>query len=769
MKTTFKKTVSALLAVLMIVCILPVSSQAGATNDANISVLNNSDKQKSVEKTSPIKVGDTIQLGSYDDKPIKWICILIDDNGPLMLSKDILCQKEYDVEGDNAKYHSDGWGYVRKQNGSNCWSDSNIRQWLNTSGTVEYSHCNPSYKEEAGFLSGFSEDELKQIKEITQHTTINEWETHRDGYCDGGTRESSDVWTISKIGSLDLSTFWYQNVTDKIFLLSEEQVYQGYQNTPDVIGIGVYLTRIPNNTGASYDNVRTVNGNDQLGTSVANAKCGIRPAFYLDVGEYVDRNFPQYPTNYLFERDSYGFENYIDYIPKRYFEKMYCASKGKDLFDFWLRMNFGVCFGMSMTTAAIYNDLPNIQTFAYMDGIKTKTAEKIRDLTKSSILNQGATTIVGDDYLTLTDYIRYAHIFQFSSYSQKNRVLTNGKDLYDLVKSKAQNNQVGIIVEMYNDVDGGGHAVLAVGVDGNNILVDDPNSIKKLNTLTVKDDGSWSFNGLKNYDSAHCRLMYECDYDVPLYWIENIVFNQAVAYTADEAIGCYLDNDKLLFSSYSQNYRFDDKSAQKIENISGNDTKEKNNIGDVFWITQKDSVVIENVKGTDNEFRLAGNENVIYVNVDDSDIISLKMNEENKDMSAVISTGLGKECSVACELFDGQNYYEIKITGVSGSGTVKSAMTESGMEVTGLNDIEISYKKDDVEIGNATAKVKDGGEVNITVDKDTGNVQTDFVGEKTENACGYCGKVHGTSFKEVLVKFFHKIFYFFAKLFGTIK
>lgn len=712
MKTTFKKTVSALLAVLMIVCILPVSSLAGATN-IQISTLK--------KALSDFESSGETKLYTVTDDGTNNVNITDNTSKGFVYNVLVALQPVLEAERNNYNWFTKMRTRVLAITGAKGAAASLLCTLIPCLNNFEYDDTNKACVEISNGYGGVPSParQLENLGKVSVYVTRALDSIRSDSSIQQG--------TVFRTVSYSVNTF-NQHISES----GKKKPWGQWK------------------------------------------RCIEWYEFYGAVNvEYSNRVFRgdgrTVPTGYNFERDSYGFENYIDYIPKRYFEKMYCASKGKDLFDFWLRMNFGVCFGMSMTTAAIYNDLPNIQTFAYMDGIKTKTAEKIRDLTKSSILNQGATTMVGDDYLTLTDYIRYAHIFQFSSYSQKNRVLTNGKDLYDLVKSKAQNNQVGIIVEMYNDVDGGGHAVLAVGVDGNNILVDDPNSTKKLKTLTVKDDGSWSFNGLKNYDSAHCRLMYECDYDVPLYWIENIVFNQAVAYTADEAIGCYLDNDKLLFSSYSQNYRFDDKSAQKIENISGNDTKEKNNIGDVFWITQKDSVMIENVKGSDNEFRLAGNENVIYVNVDDSDNVSLKMNEKNKDISVVISTGLGKECSVACELFDGQNYYEIKITGVSGSGTVKSEMTESGMHVSGLNNIQISYKKDDVEIGNATAKVKDGGEVNITVDKDTGNVQTDFVGEKTENACGYCGKVHGTSFKEVLVKFFHKIFYFFAKLFGTIK
>ena len=58
------------------------------------------------------------------------------------------------------------------------------------------------------------------------------------------------------------------------------------------------------------------------------------------------------------------------------------------------------------------------------------------------------------------------------------------------------------------------------------------------------------------------------------------------------------------------------------------------------------------------------------------------------------------------------------------------------------------------------------GNMVLTDDKEP---TADPVSEHTEIACGYCGKVHGTSFKEVLIKFFHRIFYFFVKLFGLKK
>ena len=268
------------------------------------------------EESNYIQIGDYITLGTYQDEPIVWRCVDIDENGPLMLSDKILCLKAYDANGESEYYHSDGWGYVRKNSGSNCWSDSSIRQWLNSQDSiVQYSHCAPStervtsgynaYDKEAGFLNSFTDKELSMIKTVTQKVCINSWETQRDGYCDGGTQELNYYPSKTEV---DYSTYFYQNVTDKVFLLNPSQVdavgrnLNGYLEDayPTVSAVEnsnyknenlsadsvwSYFLAIPRNEGASYENVSIMTS-----TGISNAGAswgwfGIRPAFYL-AGDY---------------------------------------------------------------------------------------------------------------------------------------------------------------------------------------------------------------------------------------------------------------------------------------------------------------------------------------------------------------------------------------------------------------------------------------------------------------------------------------------------
>ena len=280
-------------------------------------------------ENSSIAVGDYITLGTYYGAPIKWRCVAIDENGPLMLSDKILCFKAFDAAGNDEEYHKDDWGYIRKSHGSNCWSDSSIRQWLNTSGEVKYTHCPPNkdnvyqgynpYDTESGFLTGFSSVDFTCIKTVTQRAYLNDYDHYgRNGYCDGGNAEL--VYSINTSNtSVDYSKYYYQNVTDKFFLFGPEQIDASCKNLGKDYILNTYPTEaavnnstyknsnlspdkvwesylgVPRNEGASFEN-QTITcrvGGSCFGShniSVYNGQFGIRPAFYLNTENYNDYN-----------------------------------------------------------------------------------------------------------------------------------------------------------------------------------------------------------------------------------------------------------------------------------------------------------------------------------------------------------------------------------------------------------------------------------------------------------------------------------------------
>lgn len=292
---------------------LLVEKEGYVSASTDITIMSGETQQHNITLGIEIQPGDYLTLGTYLGEPIVWRCVDIDENGPLMLSDKILCLKAFDAMGENAQYHTDGWIFpVRKPYGSNCWSDSNLRQWLNSADEiVSYSHCPPTaasvkdgynpYFDEAGFLGSFTQDELSKIKVVTQRMYLNEWETHRAGYLSGGTKELEYRPTKSVV---DYSDYFYQNVTDRVFLLAPEQanaVYREFDNYlfeayPTQAAVAQsnytnvnlspkktypYLIGLPSNVGASYEHVMALDKTGCLYPRAYEGTYGVRPAFYL--------------------------------------------------------------------------------------------------------------------------------------------------------------------------------------------------------------------------------------------------------------------------------------------------------------------------------------------------------------------------------------------------------------------------------------------------------------------------------------------------------
>lgn len=166
---------------------------------------------------SNFKVGNYYTFGKYYEESIIWICIDINENGPLLLSDKVITIKPFDVANPNETDKD------RKLFGSNNWEDSDIRAWLNS----EKINDTNVYANESGFLSelNFTASELNAIKSVTQKAILPKIDTDRK---EGGvaTLKDSDVYR-SKYNSA-----YYNNVTDKMFLLDSEQFNKRGNNVP---------------------------------------------------------------------------------------------------------------------------------------------------------------------------------------------------------------------------------------------------------------------------------------------------------------------------------------------------------------------------------------------------------------------------------------------------------------------------------------------------------------------------------------------------------
>ncbi|MEN6328439.1 MAG: DUF6273 domain-containing protein [Syntrophomonas sp.] len=190
--------------------------------------------------TSDIETGQYIQFGSYYNEPILWRVINKNDDGSLMLlSEKILCLKPFDANGDPPEGEGDA---DRRYNGSNNWENSNIRDWLNSSGqTVTYTAQPPddshvdngwnNYESEPGFLYNFTQLEQDAIEPHTYKSILASVDSSA---AEGGTALytfNSDIEQVVQ----NFDNAYYKNVTDRVFLLDVKELHdyvfgRGYEH-----------------------------------------------------------------------------------------------------------------------------------------------------------------------------------------------------------------------------------------------------------------------------------------------------------------------------------------------------------------------------------------------------------------------------------------------------------------------------------------------------------------------------------------------------------
>lgn len=304
-----KKLISLILAV----CVLaaPIAASSADMGD-NTDVVHAAELQ--------INIGDYIQMGKYNDVPILWRCMDInDEHGILLLSDKILCAKAFDAAG---KHDYDDVAGNIERNGSNFWEDSNIRAWLNSAapaGAVEWPCGVPPtadslgngykpYADEKGFLAdgNFTESERSAMKPVSQWTLLPEKKKElatngKTGVFRPTRQFQADFTVIDEFSLNDTSNMGkikdscqYQ-VTDTVFLLDELQVQTLYDNLGvigaqrlfDVVeGVESYSWALRSPVCRYTYAVRTCK--DNISTYefgcffCANMTFSIRPAFYLN-------------------------------------------------------------------------------------------------------------------------------------------------------------------------------------------------------------------------------------------------------------------------------------------------------------------------------------------------------------------------------------------------------------------------------------------------------------------------------------------------------
>ena len=281
-----KKITAILLALCMAISILPMSVQAASKPD--------------------IKVGDYVKMGTYNNASILWRCVIIDDNGPLMLADRIIDTLAYDAKtNDNSSSKSHSRSYKRDDYGSNYWTDSNMRSWLNSTaeaGKVDWLCGNPpkdgyvsgvgAYNEKAGFLNAFSKSEIAAMKTVTQRSLVSHPEYNK-GIVNGDANSDLLYYTDISYAAINYDSAYFETTTEKVFLLDVKQAnavwknLNGYYVAYNNDGMAwPYWLRTPV-TDCNHD-MRYISSSGQVGRYAPwYSDLGVRPAFYLDSEYFV--------------------------------------------------------------------------------------------------------------------------------------------------------------------------------------------------------------------------------------------------------------------------------------------------------------------------------------------------------------------------------------------------------------------------------------------------------------------------------------------------
>ena len=252
-----------------------------------------------VQPIKEMQIGDYFILGKYNEEPIVWRYVADDENGKLIVSDKVLCNKPFGL--------------------SSFWQESYVRKWLNS--TVSEGEVDWNLKEfhnrwvnenintkEKGFLneSNFSQKERKVLKQVTQWTMLPI--NHLDLATNGETEVYNALKEYRQGSPMNGGYFKFYDieelpeayhgaaheVTDTVFLMDEMQIYNMWKNLGEVKAVlGEDCDSLFTKLSEYNDYFLRTASKDELGcTSLGedgeymHLSCyyygGIRPAFYLD-------------------------------------------------------------------------------------------------------------------------------------------------------------------------------------------------------------------------------------------------------------------------------------------------------------------------------------------------------------------------------------------------------------------------------------------------------------------------------------------------------
>lgn len=452
-------------------------------------------------------------------------------------------------------------------------------------------------------------------------------------------------------------------------------------------------------------------------------------------------------------------------------------KKGKLLYNKYHKTG-GLCFGMAYTTAAIYNGYPSCSQISTLDKglFKYRYCEKIRDIWNLSVdfldFTAHSTKIissalpVGNNIISIEDYIKYAYIYQFSkTVSTTSTWCGDANLILDLVKQYTDEDKIGLTIGMTRKDGSGGHRVLVVGYEGNDILVDDSNRRSEYNRITVNSDGSWTFNGLDNYNSNFCYIRYNLDYQRPFELLqsgktdtvtEKYIEGVETQETYIEGVDG-LDKESMLLAVDSDSCDLDDKKFSAVYVETGDSIS-----ANTYW-TDESTVSINNIIGGNHTIEFAGEGSIVSATVADSSNVVMTIDEDQ--LKAQVSGKKGDACTLSVDTCYINNSNKdvskkIEIVGIVSESEAVVEQIDRGLRISGIESGTVALVVDDAVV--STEKITgEGDSFDIIYSKQEGDETLSIQKAGTPKKDSIFKKI-----LNVILAPFRAIINLFKKLFG---
>ncbi|MDE7266991.1 MAG: hypothetical protein K2N89_05960 [Lachnospiraceae bacterium] len=264
-------------------------------------------RQEMLSRLSP---GDEVTFGTYLDEPIVWRVLKVERNHAVLVSDQILTMKAFDA-AESGVYALDDTGgkwliddkrtlenleMQEYTHGTNDWSRSDIRTWLNSNHVnVVYEGNGPAGKSmaeekngylfEAGFLSGFSDKEQEAI--ILTHNVT------KGNVLSDGDVETDDLVYLPSLDELE----WFYDANVNVFAVPTDSAIERDETNSYKIysvdwGLEPYVWWLRDPVEGSSSKVHAVNngyGDKLLIERIAGiGGNGVRPVVTVDVRKFTE-------------------------------------------------------------------------------------------------------------------------------------------------------------------------------------------------------------------------------------------------------------------------------------------------------------------------------------------------------------------------------------------------------------------------------------------------------------------------------------------------